>query len=281
MKGKNCSCFKIVLLQYFEYLFLVFIKGVILLIRHGDRAPLVHVKGINSMDCSHEGDAMLNKYKNYLLNSTTAPNTNGHSAWMKQGQFHGFPLLPANPKACLLGQLTYKGISQLLHVGDLMRMAYANSLDLYKKPLIFAPKANSSESLPPPVAEDIVVFTTRYRRTFQSALALLFTLLPTDRWNGLQILESHSLSFCFSDCACPNAEYLKKILSKESSSSINKNAAISTVVQWIGATLLQNFNHPVQNALDVRDALLTYICHDMEFPCRNGKKKGNENLRLV
>lgn len=85
------------------------LHGVLSIIRHGDRGPMTHVRGINSIDCSRERErnTMLNKYRSFLLNTTTnAPA--GHYIWNKSGSFHNFPLLPAFPKSCLLGQLTYK-----------------------------------------------------------------------------------------------------------------------------------------------------------------------------
>jgi hypothetical protein len=248
--------------------------GVILLIRHGDRAPLVHVRDINSIDCSYDNDKLLIKYRNYLLNSSLinpSGSNNGHASWNRQGPFHGFPLLPADLRACLLGQLTYKGISQLLHIGELMKLAYAHSLDLFKKPVPISPKQNSSE-FQFLNSDEIVIFSTRYRRTFQSAMALLFNLLPNDRWHNLQVQESHSLAFCFTDCACANAEYLKKILSKESSKDFNGNPSIASLVNWIGTSLLQTQDIAVLNPLDIRDALLMYVCHNQQLPCqhRNG-----------
>lgn len=75
--------------------------GVIIVIRHGIRSPLVHVRNINSVDCSYENDSLLTKYRNYLLNASNP----GHASWSKQGPFHGFPMLPLS-NLCLLGQLT-------------------------------------------------------------------------------------------------------------------------------------------------------------------------------
>lgn len=218
------------------------------------------------------------KYRNYLLNSTllSGPNgnNNGHASWNRQGPFHGFPLLPADPKACLLGQLTFKGISQLLHIGEIMKNAYAHSLDLFHKtPPVAVQKPNSS--LPEnPIqsqilnSDDIIVYTTRYRRTFQSAMALLFNMLPNDRWHNLQVLESHSLAYCFSDCACPNAEYLKKFLMKANSKDYSENPTVSSLVNWIGSSILQTHDPAVLNPLDVRDGLLMYLCHNQDLPCQ-------------
>ncbi|XP_053696498.1 2-phosphoxylose phosphatase 1 [Sabethes cyaneus] len=245
------------------------LQGVLLLIRHGDRGPMTHVRGIDTIDCSHEGDTVLMKYNHYITNSSST--TAGH--WMKTGPFHSFPLLPSSPKACLLGQLTQKGIGQLLRVGDVIRQAYAHSLSLYSR----SPSQtrttpfNSSDTNGPPVynADDIVIFSTRYRRTFQSAMALMFSILPPEKWQSLQIQESHSLSFCFTDCACPQADNLKKQLDRDSKLSLGTHPAIGAIVQWMGATILQNQPTVGQsNPLEVRDALLSHICHDAPLPCR-------------
>lgn len=94
------------------------LQGVLLLTRHGDRGPMAHVRGINAVDCGHENMQAINRYKMFLANtSTTAgggmaggtvPGIGGHATWTKMGPFHGSPLLPAYPKSCMLGQLTYK-----------------------------------------------------------------------------------------------------------------------------------------------------------------------------
>ncbi|KAG5676422.1 hypothetical protein PVAND_006260 [Polypedilum vanderplanki] len=254
------------------------LQGVIVLIRHGDRSSLVHVRDIHSIDCSYEHDQHLIRYKNYLLNSSlinqNGNNNNGHVSWNRQGAFHGFPLLPADPRACLLGQLTYKGIAQLLHIGEIFKFAYAHSLELYRKPVpIPAPRtnnANNSENNFQQIlnSDEIVVFSTRYRRTFQSAMALLFNLLPTDRWHNLQIQESHSLAFCFNDCGCANAEFLKKVLAKESSKDFSSIPSIASLVNYIGSSLLQIQDAAILNPLDIRDALLMYVCHNQPLPCQ-------------
>lgn len=251
-----------------------------MLIRHGVRASLNHVRD-NSIDCSHENDAMLIKYRNYLLNSTlSGPNgiNNGHAAWNRAGSFHGFPMLPSDTKVCLLGQLTYKGISQLLHVGELMKFAYANSLDLFKKPPPAHNKSttNSSESfLMNQIlnSDDIILYSTRYRRTFQSAMALMYSLLPTERWHNLQVQESHSLAYCFSECACPNAEHLKRQLSKAKSKDFTANPTVASLVNWIGTSLLQSQDVSILNPLELRDVLLMYLCHNQELPCQRNARQ--------
>lgn len=53
---------------------------------------------------------------------------------------------------------------------------------------------------------DVSVYSTRYRRTFQSALTLLYGLIPSDTLSKLNIIESQSMSFCFKECGCPVTE---------------------------------------------------------------------------
>lgn len=95
----------------------------------------------------------------------------------------------------------------------------------------------------------------------------MFAFLPTERWLTLSIRESHSLAFCFSDCACAQAEHLKNRLSRESQTLLEQHPAISAVVQWIGTSLLQNPSSQLQ-PMEVRDAVLAILCHNAPLPCR-------------
>lgn len=248
------------------------LQGVLVLIRHGDRGPMVHVRGINSIDCSpgQQTNVLLNKYRHFLLN-TTANSPTGHYIWNKSGPFHNFPLLPAFPKSCLLGQLTYSGVAQLLQVGDIMRQVYANQLGLWTKPLpvLRSPNSTQPQSIYP--TDEIIIYSTRYRRTFQSAMALMFAFVPSDRWVSLQIQESHSLAFCFSDCACARADLIRDRIAREYSKHFSHHQTAAAVVHWIGSNVLQNPT-PKMQPMEVRDAILSIICHDAPLPCRrNGR----------
>lgn len=58
--------------------------------------------------------------------------------------------------------------------------------------------------------QDLVVYSTRYRRTFQSLLALLFGLIPHEVLPKINYQESQSMSFCFKDCGCSSADKISK-----------------------------------------------------------------------
>lgn len=136
------------------------LQGVIVLTRNGMRGSMSHVNSVSNCDAD-EDDLLLNKYRNFVQNLSAISNSSG---WSKLGPFHGFPILPATPKACYLGQLTSKGVSQMLKVGEILRNAYMHNLALYQKTLV---KPLNNSDIPVFDSEEIVIYSTRYRRTFQ------------------------------------------------------------------------------------------------------------------
>lgn len=151
-----------------------------------------------------------------------------------------------------------------------MRQSYGNLLGLLSKlpPAAYQKPTNTTIPQPIYVSEDIVVYSTRYRRTFQSAMALMFAFLPPERWLALTIREAHSVAFCFTDCACPQAIYLKNELQKEAHQLLLKNhASVASKIKTVGMALLQYPSLPL-HPMDVRDAILSMMCHNAELPCR-------------
>lgn len=110
----------------------------------------------------------------------------GKVSWTGPGAFHGFPLLPVHATQCQLGQLTMQGVHQLLTLGKMLKERYVR----------FWPKLTVLNS------SDVIVYSTRYRRTFQSALAFLYSLIPQETLSKINIVESQSMNFCFKDCGC-------------------------------------------------------------------------------
>lgn len=180
-----------------------------------------------------------------------------------------------------------RGIAQLLHTGETLRDTYAAQLGLYEK---LRPATGGSSAAnkaldtngsglpalappppPPPVVDDglVAVYSTRYRRTFQSAMALLFGLVSPERWLALNVRESHSIAFCFDECVCPLAGTLQKSLLAAAAARM-ANDSVAAIVDRIGGTLLENAPtgaghlHP----MEVRDAVLAVLCHAGQMPCR-------------
>lgn len=94
----------------------------------------------------------------------------------------------------------------------------------------------------------------------------MFSFVPPERWQSLNIRESHSLAFCFADCACAQAINLKNDLNKEAMTQLAEHPAIAAVVQWVGTSLLTNPTAQMQ-PMEVRDAVLSILCHQAAMPC--------------
>ncbi|KAL1494487.1 hypothetical protein ABEB36_010079 [Hypothenemus hampei] len=237
------------------------LKGTIILIRHGDRGPLQHLKQITDINCNTPETNIITSYKSYLHNLTVT----GKLQWTGLGPFHNFPLLPPHPDRCLLGQLTMQGVSQLLNLGLILRRSY--------------------ESVWPQLLrlrdDQILVYSTRYRRTFQSAIAFLFGLISNETLAKLTIFESQSMSFCFKDCECPITDSLKKLVHKSELHQLQHHPAVDTLSQNTGKLLLSTDaeHSPLMKDPNViRDSLLAFVCHKTGLPCEdptNCIRKGN------
>ncbi|KAF4517722.1 hypothetical protein B566_EDAN013400 [Ephemera danica] len=243
------------------------LEGVLVVFRHGDRGPLAHVRNVSTVMCG-PGNAAdrdeLQSYMESIINSSQSP---GFPQFL--GPFHSFPLLPPDGgEECGLGQLTGQGIVQLRRTGYLLRKAYSTRLLL------------DNLSLGPSIA----VHSTRYRRTFQSALALLHSLvspLPLTR-AVFPFHEAHSLAFCFADCACPSAEILRKQAESESSNALKSHPAVGQLARVLASAV---FDGPVipksPDPRTVHDSLLAYACHNAQLPCAtsSGSRKNNLCVR--
>lgn len=102
-------------------------------------------------------------------------------------------------------------------------------------------------------------------------MALMYAFLKSDRWNTLQVQESQSYTFCFSDCACQMADRLKKKIDKMRSKTIEHHPKINSIIQGLG-NILQN---PVTDTIEARDAILALICHNVALSCQD---KNNHNI---
>ncbi|XP_024944171.1 2-phosphoxylose phosphatase 1 isoform X2 [Cephus cinctus] len=235
------------------------LTGILIFVRHGDRGPLAHVRNISTINCagdftsSSELDNVYQGYQNFLQNASS----NWRTGWAQfLGPFHGFPMLPATARDCKLAQLTMLGVSQLLKTGLLLRNAYFHRLNL----------GNGTIN-----SKDVVVYSTRYRRTVQSAVALLYAFVENDGFQNLakiSLRETQSYAFCNTDCACPAAEKYHKQYSKELGDHLKSHPAVADLIKQASNIV---FEMPDQaqttDSNTLRDALLTYVCHGASLPC--------------
>ncbi|KAK9507568.1 hypothetical protein O3M35_007395 [Rhynocoris fuscipes] len=221
------------------------LEGILILIRHGDRGPLTHVQNISSVNCVGPYDPLYAKFETYIDNIT------GTSALSQLlGTFHGIPPLPGIE--CGLGLLTRIGASQLLATGKVLRNVYKNLLHI-------------NGSL---IKEEIKAYSTRYRRTLQSALAFLFTFLSNDHFQKVTLQEAPSLSFCFDDCACPAADHYHRKFVMETYHHILSRPSILNLVKSSSSVIYEFPDRKTStDPHALKDAVLTYVCHGANLPC--------------
>lgn len=236
------------------------LEGILVFVRHGDRGPLAHVRNITTVNCGKDFigsglmDNVYTSYKNYIENAST----NSRGLWSQfLGPFHGFPMLPTNSRDCKLAQLTGLGVSQLLKTGLILRGAYLNRLGISNGTL---------------GANDVLVYSTRYRRTVQSVVALLYGFLETDygltNLGKISLQESQSLAFCNADCACPAADKFGKQHSKESAEHLRSHPAVAGLIRQAANVVFEMPDQALtSDPNSLRDALLTYVCHNAPLPC--------------
>lgn len=202
--------------------------GAVIVFRHGLRGPLVHLRNSSALHCAPSPTPPI------WANATHTP---GFTQML--GPFHNFPLVPT--ECAGLGQLTPRGSEQLQRLGDALRRAYFDRLSL-------SDNARGAT---------VAVFSTRYRRTFQSVMALLHGLLaplPLPRFVQ-PMQEASSVFFCFSDCACPSAERLRRSLDVDSAAALRSHPAVTRLAA--AAAPFEGTASPKS----VLDALLVTSCH--------------------
>lgn len=236
------------------------LEGILIFLRHGDRGPLSHVRNITNVNCagdlintdSLDADVSFRSYESFLQNLSSPAKS---ATYLPQflGPFQGFPLLPPSSGECQIGQMTPVGVMQLLKTGQILRSVYAERLGI----------GNGSLT-----SNDITVYSTRYRRTVQSAMAFLYSFLSSDDFQKVVLKESQSLAFCFNECACPSADRFRHKFSIESNEHFHSHPAVVKLVETAASIVFEMPDKTLaSDPHALADALLLYVCHNAQLPC--------------
>ncbi|KAI5711758.1 hypothetical protein M8J75_002895 [Diaphorina citri] len=240
------------------------LESLTILLRHGDRGPMNHVRNISSIDCS-SSDPLYSSYNSFWANISLRQSANPFLPFLST--FHNYPLVPPVRGGCELGQLTPLGASQLLHVGALLRSVYGTQLGLDNFTL---------------GAQDIQLYSTPYRRTFQSLLAFLHEFLHPDELQKFTIKEVSSLAFCFHECACSAAYYYTKLFDAQKLKYLRSHPAVIKLVRKASQIVYElNSKHLSSDPHALRDALLSYVCHGASLPCHQSDCVKSEDVTGV
>lgn len=239
-------------------------EGIVIIFRHGDRGPVNHVRNLESMDCDYNDNndtATFKEYVSFISSQWSGPISN--TLYQFAGQPN--PHMPApTKKLCELGQLTTNGAVQHIKLGSLLRRVYFDKLF-----------DNSS------IASNLFAYTTKYRRTFQSLSAFLYGFLK-EGFRKIPVRTVNSMYFCFEDCACPAIDVHAKAHKMENSKRLKSHPAIMKLVEEMSSTVYTMSDKSfIRDPHYLKDALLTYICHNKPLPCVERKCISLEHVTRV
>nr|XP_045582239.1 2-phosphoxylose phosphatase 1-like [Procambarus clarkii]XP_045582240.1 2-phosphoxylose phosphatase 1-like [Procambarus clarkii] len=229
------------------------LSGVMIVLRHGDRGPLLHVRNLSSINCGYKSYGT-QVYKKYVSDILNVSKTNSYINFV--GPFMKYPLLPL-PSKCGIGHLTPQGVLQHLQLGKILKEIYFYEFNLL---------GNKQE------LDDIVIYSTKYRRTFQSVLAFLYSFIPNFDISKIRMREGKGVSFCENDCRCEKTDYFDQKYDQERKDYRKSHPGVVDLVRSINPLIKANPSaEDIVNPLVMRDALLSYVCHGATLPCNNDK----------
>ncbi|VVC26370.1 Hypothetical protein CINCED_3A020575 [Cinara cedri] len=208
-----------------------------------------HIRNIDDIDCGTSANSEYNDYLEFLQNI---------SSLQFLGPFHESPLYPSE-NTCSLSQLTPVGISQMLKLGRILRSVYSPLFSF----------ANS---------DDIIIYSTKYRRTFQSALAFAYAILSPDVLSKITFKESDSYSYCFDHCACSITDKIHLKIKQSYSRRLKRREVIKKLIQRLH-TIVHVMSNVKVDPYILRDSIMTYVCHGAPLPCYQDDCVTTENVR--
>ncbi|VVC26364.1 Histidine phosphatase superfamily,Histidine phosphatase superfamily, clade-2,Histidine acid [Cinara cedri] len=211
------------------------LQSIIVLTRHGDRGPMYPINNINTIDCGISGDL---EYLNYMKEIST---------FHFLGPFNEFTKLLPTDRYCTPSELTPVGVSQMLKLGRILRTVYSHLLGGIS-------------------SEDIIIYSTQYNRTVQSALALMYALLPMSVLLKVEFQKSLSYNYCFDHCECPITTNMRDNLKRSSSNRLKTNNAIESSANRMHRIIYGPNEKLNMDPYLLRDSIMTYVCHGEPLP---------------
>ncbi|KAF2361641.1 Histidine phosphatase superfamily clade-2 [Trinorchestia longiramus] len=226
--------------------------GIIVNVRHGDRGPMIPVRNLSHINCSHRS-YMSNAYKNFVGAVMNASRSSDFTVFA--GSFVKYPILPSLYH-CSVAHLTPQGVVQHVKLGKVLKDIYINSLSLLSHPW---------------EVDDVVIHSTKFRRTYQSALAFLYGFLPKFDVSQLRMTEGRGVSFCSNNCRCDRVAALDEKHDLERKLFRKSHPGVMELLEKLSAIVKEGPGAAdITNPLVMRDALMVYACHGYKLPCVGG-----------
>ncbi|CAH1240690.1 PXYLP1 [Branchiostoma lanceolatum] len=226
------------------------LESVQLLIRHGDRTTQYAIPGLGlePWNCKLDPDRSPSHSKlPAFINSVSALNPE-----RLDKPLHMYSAYP-QAKVCKYGHLTQQGVVQHLYNGEHLHNVYI------KKWKLLLPTWNRS---------DVLLMTTQMSRTYHSAMAFLYTFLPTFDAADWFIHAVNSLVFCHGgkDCECSSkVMYFRKEASRYAHRT-ESGEGVARVLKEIAHTF-EMTRSQLGSLTHVLDLFNTHLCHKIDLPC--------------
>ncbi|KAH3828643.1 hypothetical protein DPMN_130624 [Dreissena polymorpha] len=232
--------------------------------RHGDRTSMHKLHGTNTQNysCSfpqwYKDSDDVAKYFPYSMTRLAGK----HSV---EGHFRNWALYPDKP-VCSDSELTSRGALQHINLGKHLNDRYIKRHSLI----------DANETF----EEKLILKSTGYSRTYQSATALIYGLLSQFDLSKIRIEHSRSLLFCSESqhsnlkCKCPRASDYKERISRISS-NISSNRKQNTALRRKVASALGLDRSAIPWLSAIFDALTPAFCHGLREPFHCGGDTSN------
>ncbi|XP_005104426.1 2-phosphoxylose phosphatase 1 [Aplysia californica] len=225
-------------------------------IRHGDRSPIFRLPGLDRSDlsCLLDADQYLHLPKVASFAHVLAASSD---QLPRDSTFNRWALYPSH-KICGEGQLTGQGAVQHIMNGMLYSERYMHQHRLFDE-------SNWEQRY--------LVHTTEVSRTFQSAIAFSYGLLPQFDLKRLNLFRSGSLEFCedrvfHGACRCPGLEMFRSQAERECKMSAADTKLYTALKKHVDEVLhLRGQNIPGPSSL--MDGLSHLACHSIPLPCNS------------
>lgn len=234
------------------------------LIRHGDRTPMHTMKGLPTVkiNCNLDKLSLTNsKLQNFA--SKIKDSLQRH----KESDFKNWDLYP-DEEYCTGSQLTGTGIHQHILNGEHLGLKFFRKWELLS--------SNFS-------SDDILVKSTEYSRTFQSAIAFMYGFLPQFSLNKLIIKKSSNLYFCSKSsgfvCFCPQANLAKQMADNFNSKLSHNSSKHQNLIKQLADIYNTKPSHiPWLSA--IADIIMANVCHELKLPCNDAGQCADQNLLI-
>lgn len=128
-------------------------------------------------------------------------------------------------------------------------------------------------------SKQVLVHSTETSRTYQSALAFIYGLVPQFNISKLKIGVSQNVNFCEDDffglaCQCFNLDSLRAKAEGECrrTKGVQKAAVLFKRLMGYVSDVLSTSPNSIPGPTSLMDGLVGFTCHSMPYPCGKGGK---------